>query len=91
MRIALAQLNYMIGDFEGNFGRMAERVEEAREAGADLILFSELAVCGYPPRDFLEFRDFIRRCDEVVQKLSEMEAQEEGHKVAQEKAKKEAR
>ena len=72
MRIALAQLNYMIGDFEGNFGRMAERVEEAREAGADLILFSELAVCGYPPRDFLEFRDFIRRCDEVVQKLAEL-------------------
>jgi NAD+ synthase (glutamine-hydrolysing) len=63
MKIALAQLNYFIGDFEGNFRKMAGRIEEARTQGADLVVFSELAVCGYPPRDFLEFADFIRRCE----------------------------
>lgn len=72
MKIALSQLNYHIGNFEANFKAMAEAVEEARKAGADLICFSELAVCGYPPRDFLEFKDFIRQSMDVVQKLCNM-------------------
>ena len=70
MKIALAQLNYHIGNFEGNVEKMAARISEAREKGADLILFGELAVCGYPPRDFLEFSDFIRRCDDAIQQLA---------------------
>jgi NAD+ synthase (glutamine-hydrolysing) len=69
MKIALAQLNYFIGDFEGNFRKIAGRIEEARALGADLVVFSELAVCGYPPRDFLEFADFIRRCEAVIGQL----------------------
>ncbi len=70
MRIALAQINTHIGNFEGNVAKMVTRIEEARAQGADLILFPELAVCGYPPRDFLEFRDFIRRCEASVQELA---------------------
>ncbi|MCB0543470.1 MAG: NAD+ synthase [Lewinellaceae bacterium] len=61
MKIALAQLNYHIGNFEGNLKKMLEAVAAAEKEGADLICFGELAVCGYPPRDFLEFDDFIRR------------------------------
>jgi len=72
MKIALAQLNFHIGNFEGNFAKMATAVAEAKALGADLILFPELAVSGYPPRDFLEFHDFIRRCDAVGAQLAEL-------------------
>lgn len=71
MKIALAQLNYHIGNFEGNLQKMLAAVEEARIQGADIIVFGELSVCGYPPRDFLEFDDFIRRCQDSIQKLQE--------------------
>jgi NAD+ synthase (glutamine-hydrolysing) len=71
MKIAIAQLNYHIGNFEGNLGKMLKAVEDAKERGADLICFAELATCGYPPRDFLEFDDFIRLAEEAVQKLAE--------------------
>lgn len=70
MRIALAQLNCIIGDFAGNLDNMTRAIGEARARGADLICFPELAVCGYPPQDFLEFPDFIRRCGESVQALA---------------------
>jgi len=61
MKICLAQLNYHIGDFDSNVSRMVETISLARERKADLVVFAELAVCGYPPRDFLEFGDFIER------------------------------
>ena len=69
MKIALAQLDYHIGNFEGNLEKMLAAVEQARTLGADLICFGELSVCGYPPRDFLEFDDFIRRCQASVEAL----------------------
>jgi NAD+ synthase (glutamine-hydrolysing) len=69
MRIALAQLNYHIGNFEGNLQKMLAAVEQARQQKADLICFGELSVCGYPPRDFLEFDDFIRQCNASVEAL----------------------
>ncbi len=69
MKIALAQLNFHIGDFDGNLKKMLDAVEKAKQKYADLILFSELSVCGYPPRDFLEFDDFIRRCHASIQTL----------------------
>ncbi len=69
MKIALAQLNYHIGNFEGNLSKMLAAVEAARSQGADLVCFAELAVCGYPPRDFLEFDDFIRQCSASVETL----------------------
>ncbi len=70
MKIALAQLNYHIGNFEGNLEKMREHVAQAKEAGADIIVFGELATCGYPPRDFLEFEDFIQRCYDSVETLT---------------------
>lgn len=62
MKIALCQQNYHIGNFEENTSRILEGVRQAKAGGADLVVFSELCVCGYPPRDFLEFSDFINRC-----------------------------
>jgi NAD+ synthase (glutamine-hydrolysing) len=69
MKIALAQLNYHIGNIEGNLQKMLAAVEEARNQGADIVCFGELAVCGYPPRDFLEFEDFIDQCNRSVDTL----------------------
>ena len=66
MKIALAQLNYHVGDFESNRARIIEKIELAKSLHADLVVFAELSVCGYPPRDFLEFNDFIDRCYESV-------------------------
>jgi NAD+ synthase (glutamine-hydrolysing) len=71
MKISIAQLNYHIGNFEGNLEKMLRAVEQAKQEGADLICFSELATCGYPPRDFLEFDDFIELSEETVNKLAE--------------------
>ncbi len=71
MKIAIAQLNYIIGDFEGNTSKMLKSVEIAKNQGADIVAFSELATCGYPPRDFLEFDDFIRRADASIEKLKQ--------------------
>jgi NAD+ synthase (glutamine-hydrolysing) len=69
MKIALAQLNFHIGNFEGNLQKMLAAVESAKSQKADLICFPELAVCGYPPRDFLEFDDFIRQSYESIKTL----------------------
>lgn len=70
MRIALSQLNFTVGDFEKNTGKMLLHIDQAKAAGADLIVFPELAVCGYPPRDFLEFSHFIHQCKTAVEKLA---------------------
>jgi len=66
MKIALAQVNYLIGDFEGNTRKIIECIRKARLQKADLVVFSELSVCGYPPRDFLEFDDFILRSNKQI-------------------------
>ena len=66
MKIALVQQNYHIGNFEHNVEKILQGIAGARAAGADLVLFSELCICGYPPRDFLEFEDFINRCYEAI-------------------------
>src|SRR3954471_9479137 len=62
MKIFLAQQNYHIGNFEDNARKIIEGIGKAKAAGADLVVFSELCICGYPPRDFLEFEDFINQC-----------------------------
>lgn len=61
MKIILAQQNYHIGNFELNTQKILEGIKAAEAQGADLVVFSELCVCGYPPRDFLEFEDFIQQ------------------------------
>lgn len=71
MKIALAQQDYHIGNFEENGRKILEAVRKAKANGVDLICFPELAVCGYPPRDFLEFSDFIRLCDEVIARIAQ--------------------
>jgi NAD+ synthase (glutamine-hydrolysing) len=61
MRLALAQINTVVGDLEGNSARIVGRLREARNAGADLVLFPELAVTGYPPEDLLFRPEFLRQ------------------------------
>ncbi len=61
MKIFLAQQNYHIGNFETNTQKIISAIQSAKEQGGDLIVFSELSVCGYAPRDFLEFEDFINK------------------------------
>lgn len=68
MKIAIAQLSLHIGHFDYNFSKIKEAVSDAKNNGADLILFPELTTCGYPPRDFLEFKDFINQSNEVIEK-----------------------
>ncbi|MBL4674803.1 MAG: NAD+ synthase [Mucilaginibacter sp.] len=70
MKIALAQLNYHIGNFESNTGKIISTIRDARENGADLVVFSELCVCGYPARDFLEFDEFISLCDAAALEIA---------------------
>ncbi|MFA6056599.1 MAG: NAD+ synthase [Taibaiella sp.] len=71
MKIFLAQQNYHIGNFEANTDKIIEAIREAKKQGGDLIVFSELAICGYPPRDFLEFSDFVSRCIAAVKRVAE--------------------
>jgi NAD+ synthase (glutamine-hydrolysing) len=54
MKIFIAQQNYHIGNFEANKKKIIDGIEKAKAAGADLVVFSELSVCGYPARDFLQ-------------------------------------
>lgn len=61
MKIALAQQNYHIGNFEANTAKILSAIDQAKKEKADLVVFTELCVCGYPPRDFLEFTDFINK------------------------------
>ena len=70
MKITLAQLNFLIGDFEGNTDKMLAAVAKAKKEKSDIVVFPELSVCGYPPRDFLEFDDFIYKSEAAVIKLA---------------------
>ena len=70
MRIALAQLNFTIGDFENNIRIIREAIRKAKGDSIDLIVFSELSICGYPPKDYLEFKDFNTRCQEAAKEIA---------------------
>ena len=70
MKIALAQINTTVGDFPGNVERILRSARAAKERGADLVVFPELALCGYPPRDLVERPDFIRRSEEEMARLA---------------------
>ncbi|TCJ14282.1 NAD+ synthase [Flaviaesturariibacter flavus] len=69
MKIFLAQQNYHIGNFEANVARILDGIDRGRAAGAELVVFSELCICGYPPRDFLDFADFIRECYAALDRI----------------------
>lgn len=70
MVVALAQVNPVIGDLAGNVGLMCERIDEAGRAGAQLVLFPELAVCGYPPEDLLLRSDFLSACAAAAEEVA---------------------
>lgn len=69
MKICIAQQNYHIGNFEENTNKILRAIEEAKKQGADIILFSEMSVCGYPARDFVEFNDFIEQCYQSIEQI----------------------
>jgi NAD+ synthase (glutamine-hydrolysing) len=70
MKIALAQLNYHIGNFESNTAKIIAAIKKARQAGADLVVFAELCICGYPSRDFLEFSEYIELCEASARQIA---------------------
>jgi NAD+ synthase (glutamine-hydrolysing) len=72
VRIALAQINPTVGDFSGNLRKIAEFVERAAAEGAALVMFPELATCGYPPADLLEKESFVRRAEETLAAVAEL-------------------
>lgn len=69
MKITLAQLNPTIGDFSGNERKIVQAIEAAKKEGSDLILFSELVICGYPPEDLLLHRDFIEQAEKTLNNI----------------------
>ena len=70
MKVAFAQLNYTIGDFEGNTAKIIANIEKAKTEGADLVVFSELSVTGYYPHDLLEKKEFIQKAENAVAKIA---------------------
>ena len=70
MKIALGQINPTVGDFSGNANKIIDFSRRAREAGAGLILFPELSVCGYPPRDLVERPTFVAKNRESVDRIA---------------------
>jgi NAD+ synthase (glutamine-hydrolysing) len=72
VRIALAQINPTVGDFSGNLRKIAEFVERAAAEGAALVMFPELATCGYPPADLLEKESFVMRAEETLAAVAEL-------------------
>lgn len=70
MKIALVQLNYIVGDLENNSSRIKEFAERAHKNRVDLVIFSELSICGYPPLDLLERGSFVEACIETISQLA---------------------
>lgn len=70
MKIFIAQQNYHIGNFNLNRDKIIHAVDQGRKKGAELVVFSELSVCGYPPRDFLEFEDFILQVEQTIREIA---------------------
>ena len=71
MKIGIAQQNYRVGDFKYNTRIIIEAINRAKENKAELLVFSELSICGYPPRDFLYFNDFINKCEQSIAEIAE--------------------
>ncbi len=71
MKITIAQLNYHIGNFEGNKTLIINAIKKAKADKADLIIFSELSIPGYPPLDLLDRQEFIEKCNRTVAEISE--------------------
>ena len=72
MKIALAQINVIIGDFESNTRKILNYISLAKKQGADMVIFPELATTGYPPRDFLDFSDFIDKAEQSIEQIKQV-------------------
>ena len=70
MKVTLAQINPVVGDLSGNARRIEDAIDAAAVDSPDLIVFSELAICGYPPKDLLLRDGFTERCDEAIKQLA---------------------
>jgi NAD+ synthase (glutamine-hydrolysing) len=70
MKIAMAQLNPTVGDIDGNLSLLKKTLEDAARGGADLVVFPELYVTGYPPKDLLERRSFISEVESALRTLA---------------------
>src|SRR4051812_1618073 len=70
MKIALAQINPVVGDIAGNLAKIKRTLSRAARRGADLALFPELCLTGYPPRDLVEHAHFVRRNKEALEDLA---------------------
>ena len=69
LKIGLAQLNFHVGNFTSNYNKILDAINTAINQGIDLIVFPELAVCGYPAWDFLEFKEFVDDCESIINNL----------------------
>lgn len=70
MKVTLAQVNVHVGNFEANLLKFSNAIAKAKQEQSDLIVFPELAICGYPPRDFLDYRHFVQECFNSIKKLA---------------------
>ena len=70
MKIGLAQLNIHVGNFRANTDKIIQALQRAESQGAEIVVYSELSICGYPSRDFLEFDDYIIKCHEAIDEIA---------------------
>src|SRR3990172_12175246 len=70
MKVALAQINTTVGDFPGNVAKMRQFAHRAQQAGTQLVIFPELAICGYPPRDLVDKPSFLERNRQELEALA---------------------
>ena len=70
MKIALIQLNYHVGNIEGNVAKIKNGIKQAKAEGADLAVFAELAICGYPPKDLLLQNGFVKKCEDAAASIA---------------------
>lgn len=71
MKIFVAQLNYTIGDFEGNKSKIIDSIKEAKNQNCNLVVFSEMAVCGFSPKDLLLYQKFIEKCEQTIKQIAQ--------------------
>jgi NAD+ synthase (glutamine-hydrolysing) len=76
VKIALAQIDPTVGDFSGNTAKILDFTRRAQQGGAELVLFPELSICGYPPADLLEKPSFVARCGEAVCEIARATARD---------------
>ena len=72
MKIGILQLNFTVGDFDGNSEKLVSAYERAVKGGAEFCVGSELGLCGYPPRDLLNRRDFVESHERALREVANM-------------------